>query len=140
MPTIKPAEVAWPRRRLLLLAVGLLAVAGVALVISLGRPPQMGADEEVFHSVDALFTAVTAHDRKLLDQCERRLHSLKDAGKIPVAASTFLDGVIQNARVERWQPAAETLYNFMKSQRREGAYQAKSKDARRRESGKKATN
>ena len=85
------------------------------------RPPQMGADEEVFTSVDALFTAVRARDDKLLGQCEQRLHALKGAGKLPGDASDYLDGVIKTAREGRWQAAAARLYSFMKAQRREGA-------------------
>jgi hypothetical protein len=81
----------------------------------------MGADEQVFASVDALFTAITARDEKLLGQCEHRLHALKGAGNLPGSAAGYLDGVIQTARKGRWQAAAETLYSFMKAQRREGA-------------------
>jgi len=84
-------------------------------------PPQIGADEEVFKTVDALFTAVTARDEKLLGQCEQRLRALKDAGKLPGDASDYLEGVMKKARDGRWESAAEKLYSFMKAQRREGA-------------------
>src|SRR5262249_56101374 len=83
------------------------------------RPPQMGADEEVFKTVDALFTAVTARDEKLLGECEGRLTVLKDAGKLPTDAAAYLDGVIAKAHDGRWEAAAEKLYTFMKAQRRE---------------------
>jgi hypothetical protein len=102
--------------------------AGVVVFVALavcwfvwrGRPPQMAADEEVFKTVDALFTAVTARDEKLLGQCEQRLQALRDAGKLPGDASDYLGGVIRKARDGRWQSAAEKLYGFMKAQRREG--------------------
>ena len=81
----------------------------------------MGADEEVFKAVDALFTAVTARDEKLLGECEQRLSALKDAGKLPTDAAAYLDSVIRKARDGRWENAAEKLYDFMKAQRREGA-------------------
>src|SRR5258708_4692667 len=42
------------------------------LLAGCGRPPQMGADKDVFATVDALFTAITAHDEKQLSQCEQR--------------------------------------------------------------------
>ena len=110
------------RRRLLPIALGLLAAAGLAwLLFHLARPPQLGADAEAFTSVDALFTAVTARDEKLLGQCEGRLLALKDAGKLPESAWSYLDGVLRSARAGRWQPAAESLYDFMLAQRREGA-------------------
>ncbi len=79
-----------------------------------------GADEEVFQAVDALFTAVTARDVRLLGECEQRLHALKEAGKLPGEASDYLDGIMNKARDGRWESAAETLYDFMKAQRREG--------------------
>ena len=110
------------RARILLFALGSLAVGAVLwLLVWLARTPQMGADEEAFHTVDALFTAVTARDETLLAQCEQRLHAHRDAGKLPGEASDYLDGVIAKARDGRWQSAAEQLYQFMKVQRREGA-------------------
>src|SRR5262245_5531966 len=110
------------RPRLLLLALGLLAVGAVVILIVLfRRPPQMGADEKVFNTVDALFTAVRARDAKLLGQCEQRLHALRDAGKLPPEAARYLDDVVGRARDGRWESAAEQLYDFMKQQRREGA-------------------
>ena len=89
-------------------------------VLSLRRPPQMGPNEEVFHTVDALFTAVTAHDEKLLAQCESRLQAHREVGHVPPEAAEYLDNVIQKARGGSWQSAAERLYDFMRVQRREG--------------------
>ena len=43
---------------------------------------RLGAMKD-FKTVDALFTAVTAREEKLLRECEQRLHVLKDAGKLP---------------------------------------------------------
>lgn len=79
----------------------------------------MGSDGTVFRTVDALFTAVTAHDTKRLDACERRLHEQRDAGRLPASAATTLDGVIATARAGKWDDAAKTLYDFMQGQRRE---------------------
>ncbi len=102
-------------------ALAVVLLGGAALVLGWGRVPQMGADDEVFHSVDALFTAVTARDARLLNQCERRLHAHRDAGKLPAEASRYLDGVVDRARNGRWESAAQDLYDFMTKQRREGA-------------------
>ena len=123
------------RQRTVIVA-GLAAVLAVgfgAVFSGCGRPPQMGADEEVFSAVDALFTALTARDEKLLGQCEQRLRTLKNAGKLPADAGDYLDGVIRKARDGRWQPAAEQLYTFMLAQRRDGAanHAAGKKDKRR---------
>jgi hypothetical protein len=101
-----------------------LGAAGCAALLAawlfwFRAPPQMGADEEAFKCVDALFTAVTARDDRLLGQCEQRLGALKQAGKLPAEAATFLDGVIGRARAGRWESAADRLYNFMLAQRRD---------------------
>ncbi len=84
-----------------------------------GAPPQMGDDEEVSKAVDALFTAVSARNERLLEDCEGRLGTLREAGDLPIAAADFLDDIINEARDGRWRPAAERLYDFMRAQRRE---------------------
>jgi hypothetical protein len=81
----------------------------------------MGPDEDVFKAVDALFTAVTSRDEKRLGDCEQRLGSLKETGQLPPEAGAYLDGVIRSARADRWESAAQTLYTFMRAQRREEA-------------------
>jgi hypothetical protein len=108
------------RRLLLFLALGLV-LGGVVLFFSLKSPPQMGADEEVFQTVDALYTAVRSRDEKQLNLCQKRLASHREAGKLPENASGYLDRVIAQAREGEWEPAARRLYAFMKVQRREGA-------------------
>jgi hypothetical protein len=103
-----------------------LGSAGILLVVLFvwwNRPPQMGADEAVFRTVDALFTAATARDEKQLADCERRLVALKDAGKLPPDASAYLDNIIRQARGGRWESAAHSLYDFMRAQRRDGAHE-----------------
>jgi hypothetical protein len=101
-------------------AVILSIVVGVCLIVwGLRSPPQIGADEAVFSNVDALFTAVTSRNEALLDACERRLHALCQAEKLPADASEYLTGIIQAARAGRWQPAAQKLYWFMSVQRRD---------------------
>jgi hypothetical protein len=107
-----------------------VAVAAAALGVGFfgcGRPPQMGPDEAVFAAVDALFTAVTARDEKLLRQCEQRLDVLRGAGKLSADAADYLAGVIGKARAGRWESAAERLYGFMTAQRREGERHAHGK-------------
>jgi hypothetical protein len=108
-------------KRIALIVLGLaMVVALVILVVNTWPTPQMGADEAVFNTVDALFTAVTGRNEQQLGQCEKQLHTFRDAGKLPAAAADHLDSVIGQARAGRWQSAAERLYDFMKGQRREG--------------------
>jgi hypothetical protein len=127
------------RRRAVLVAA---AVAGLAVLVGLflwwwSKPPQMGADEEVSKNVDALFTAVTARDEKLLADCQRRLVTLKDTGKLPGEASAYLDNIISKARAGGWESAAQSLYDFMRAQRREGSHEHPKKETTRPNSGKK---
>lgn len=106
------------------IAIGVLAgllVFGIALAVIAYRSPapQMGADEEVFNTVDALYTAVRNRDEKRLSECETRLKSYRDAGKLPLEAAEKLDSIIAKARGGSWDTAAERLYDFMLAQKRE---------------------
>jgi hypothetical protein len=126
-------------RRVALIAA---SVAGLAVLVWLiiawwSRPPQIGADEDVSKTVDALFTAVTARDEKQLADCERRLLTLKGAGKLPLEASAYLDNITRKARVGRWESAAQALYDFMSAQRREGVHEHLRKEKSRSNAGKK---
>ena len=122
MATIEQPETGIDRNRVALIALGAVAaIIAVVLWWNLGSPPQMGADEEVFRTVDALFTAVTGKNEKQLDDCERRLKGYREAGKLPAGAAKTLDSIIGTARKGQWQPAAERLYAFMQGQRREGS-------------------
>lgn len=89
------------------------------LIWWLTKPLQIGGDAEVVKAVDALFTAVTARDERLLGECEQRLHTSKEAGQLATEPADYLDGIIRKARAGRWQSAAERLYDFMKVQRRD---------------------
>jgi hypothetical protein len=111
-----------PRERLALLILGGagLVIGGIVLLAYFNRPPQMGTSEEVFTTVDALYTAVRSRDEKRLGECERRLHGYRDAGKLPPAAASALDAIISRARSGAWEPAARQLYDFMFAQRRDG--------------------
>jgi hypothetical protein len=99
------------------------AIAGAAVIVYWlfwwGRPPQMGGDKEAAKAVDALFTAVTARDAKLLGECEQRLRAHRAGGNLAPAASAYLDEIVSEARRGQWQSAAERLFEFMKAQRRE---------------------
>ncbi len=108
------------RRAVVVLAVLVLLVGGSALYAYLSRPPQMGTSEDVFKTVDALYTAVRSRDEKQLGECERRLQRSREAGELPAAAADSLAGIVRTARAGDWQPAAERLYDFMLAQRREG--------------------
>lgn len=104
------------------IALALLALAAVviAVIVYASRStPQMGSDEAVFKTVDALFTAVTARDEKRLAECEERLRGYREQGKLPADAAERLDSIILKAKSGEWEPASRKLYDFMKEQRRE---------------------
>ena len=103
--------------------IGVAVVVVVAVIVFMAirrnRTPQIGVDHEVFHSVDALYTAVCSRDEKRLSDCEQRLHAHRDEGKLPTNAADFLDGIIAKARAGEWETAARKLYDFMLAQRRD---------------------
>jgi len=101
------------------LALLIIAIAGRTW-LAFRSPPQIPPSDEVFRTVDALFTAVTAHDEKRLADCEQRLGKYKAAGSLPAAAAKRIDGVIATARSGQWDSAARRLYDFIHGQRRDG--------------------
>ena len=121
MATIKLKATPWNRQQVAWIAFGVLTVGFVvALILSLRTPPQMGPDDEVFNTVDALFTAVTARDEKHLAACKARLVTYREAGKLPKPSAEYLDDVIAKAHNGGWETAAKWLYDFMLAQRRDG--------------------
>jgi hypothetical protein len=97
---------------LLLLVGSLLALAGCT------GPPQIGTDRATFKAVDALYTAVSLRDSKLVERCAADLKALEGAGKAPRAVVASLDAIIAEANGGRWQPALDRLAAFMEGQRR----------------------
>jgi hypothetical protein len=110
------------RDRVALYALGGLALLAVAILVwNLWPTPQMGIDDDVFRTVDALYTAVRGKDERRLALCEQRLQGYRTAGKLPGGAADHLDGIIQQARGGGWDSAVQRLYTFMLAQRRDGA-------------------
>src|SRR5262245_3565185 len=109
------------RNKIVLAVLGVLVVVGAARIwLGRGSQPQLPPSEEVFKSVDALFTAVTARDEQRLAQCQQRLNDYKQQGLIPAASSKRLERAIERARAGEWESAARGLYEFMQGQRRAG--------------------
>ena len=96
----------------------LTLIVFAVLVAGCGKPAQLGSDDKAFHEVDALYTAVTARRTDLVDDCDRRLTALNEAGKVPDDAHAELGRVIERARAGKWEAAAERLHEFMKGQER----------------------
>ena len=79
---------------------------------------QIGTDDEVFKTVDALFTAITSKNSQRLDECEQRLKTARDEGKLSSRAAANLEAIIVAARAGGWDGSARRLYHFMLAQRR----------------------
>jgi len=104
------------RRCLLWLLPLALVYCGLA---GCGAPPQWGADEGTFKHVDALWTAITAQDVKLVDQCAENITKLHNAGRMPEPAFAYLQDVIAKARSGQWSKARDRLKKMIRAQRRE---------------------
>ncbi len=133
MATIEQTDEAVNRNRVAVFVIGgLVAIAALAVVIAyFNRPPQMGTDEEVFKTVDALYTAVRMKDESKVAQCEKLLQSYRESGKVSKDSAAYLDRVIAKTRDGRWESATEQLYEFMLAQRRDGAEQSHSTEKHR---------
>jgi hypothetical protein len=118
--TEKQRETAQAKRTATYVVIALLVIAAIAFVyLRQSRPPQMGVDDQVFHTVDALYTAVRNRDEARVSECAERLHSYRDAGTLPKDAAKYLDNVVAKARSGDWETATRRLYDFMLAQRRE---------------------
>lgn len=100
-----------------LLAPGLLLLP---LIGSVGcYTPQVMADEEVFTSLDALWTAVTSRKMDRLQEVTNRLIDLREAGKLSSSGWRAVEPILQCAFEEKWETAAKRLKQFIQAQRRE---------------------
>jgi hypothetical protein len=97
----------------------ILAAAFLALAVGgCGGPAQIGGDEASFKAVDALYTAVSLREVKLVDQCQATLKELLDAGSLGADASQTLEVIIVEAKGGAWEDAQTRLARFMEGQRR----------------------
>lgn len=103
----------------------LVAVIGVVTSLLIGLTywawtdtPQLADDDDVYASLDALFTAVTARREPLIVNCESKLVVLHSEGKIPEQAWTRISHVIELAKAGQWESSARELYTFIERQKR----------------------
>ena len=103
-----------------ILGLAIIAIAARAYFV-FHSAPQLPASDEVYSTVDALFTAVTAHDSQRLATCQQRLESFKHRGSMPSAAAKRLDRIIAIANSGDWTAAAHQLYDLIQAQQRKAA-------------------
>ena len=84
------------------------------------KPPQLGDDERVLSAADALLTAVSSRDSKLLDQCEANINAMRQAGDLSEPAHEYLARIVTEARGGNWKSARERLVGMIRAQRRPG--------------------
>lgn len=80
------------------------------------KTPQL-ANEECLGAADALWTAITAKDIKLVDNSEQALKQLYDESKLTNDAFEALESIIAAARGGDWDGARGDLKAFVKGQR-----------------------
>lgn len=113
-------ELEQPRSRAIPITLATMGALGLSIIFWGTRAPaQIGTDEKVFNTVDALYTAVRMEDGAKLEACAQRLAAYRELGQLPASAAKKLDGIIETARNGKWSSAAETLYYFMRGQKRE---------------------
>jgi hypothetical protein len=95
--------------------------AAVVLALAVGGcggPAQIGGDDASFKAVDALYTAVSLREVKLVDQCQATLKKLREAGSLGESPSEALEAIIVEAKGGAWEDAQTRLARFMEGQRR----------------------
>lgn len=97
-------------------AVALLLI--ITLTISGCSTPQVLGNEEVFSSVDALWTAVTSRKEDRLQSASEKLQELRQSGELSEAGWNALEPIIQQASAGEWEPAAKRLKRFIRAQRK----------------------
>lgn len=94
----------------------LLAVMVFVVALSgCRKTPQLGSEESL-GAADALWTAVTAKDLKLVDQCEQSLKRLHQDSKLSTEAFGDLEDIIAVARSGDWDEARGDLKTFVRGQ------------------------
>lgn len=95
-----------------------LVLVLVAGLNGCGGPPQIGESEPSFKAVDALYTAVSLRDLRLVDRCKKSLEDLRANETLTPAASKSLQAIIAQAEAGKWETAQGRLGDFMRGQRR----------------------
>ncbi len=96
-----------------------LLVSAITLsVLGCGRAPQIGEDETAWKEVEALYTAVTARRKDLVEASLKRMQTLHDEGRMSKPAFDRAHRIASQAQSGEWEPAAQALWQFMRGQRK----------------------
>lgn len=80
--------------------------------------PQLGSDEASWTTADALWTAITAKNPAMVEDCAKRIRKLETSGKLAPETAAALQALIQQARDGDWDTARGELKTFVQGQRR----------------------
>ena len=88
----------------------------VALLTGCGQPPQIGADPVARKEAEALYTAINSRRENLLAECRERLSRLHQEGRLGASPYEAMIAIADQADAGDWEPAAESLWTFMRKQ------------------------
>ena len=80
--------------------------------------PQVLENENVYSSLDALWTAVTSRKLDRVQDVTNDLIQLRDDGELSKAGWNAIKPILQQALAEKWEPAAHNLKKFINAQRK----------------------
>ena len=117
MLTAKSTTKIWANSRSGVAIIGAVAILLCGLTYwAWTDTPQLKADGDVYASLDALFTAVTARRESLVANCESKLAVLHSEGKIPEQAWKRISHVIELTRSREGEIAVKAPYTFIERQ------------------------
>jgi hypothetical protein len=97
--------------------VGLALLAGL-FAGGCADTPQLGSDEASWTTADALWTAITAKNPTMVEDCAKRIRKLETSGKLAPETAAALQALIEQAREGDWDDARGELKTFVQGQRR----------------------
>jgi hypothetical protein len=92
----------------------------VALSTGCGETPQLGGDEASWTTADALWTAVTAKNPSLVQDCAVQIRNLQAKGKLAPETAAALEALTKEALDGSWDEARNDLKAFVQGQRSRG--------------------
>ncbi len=96
--------------------ISLVLISGLSM--SGCSTPQVLGNEEVYTSLDALWTAVTSRNLDRVQEVTNELIRLRDEGGLSKEGWGAIEPILQQAFAEKWEPAARSLKKFIGAQRK----------------------
>lgn len=95
------------------IGISLVAFLVIGVLAMAGRAPTM-EERENRKAVDAMLTAITLKNSRLLEESAKRAMARRTAGQITEAQYQGLEAVINKARARDWAGAEKDGYEFRK--------------------------